>query len=280
MRKRGTDLTDRLNALLKRRDEVLLEFTTARPEDAERVGRNGLIELRVMLSAIADDFGLHGMSLHFVAPRHVFVPHPADGHGRGWKAEGDPLSSASAEQGKPALGGYIPGIGLWPDLQRAHLVGDHIGGLGNLSNHVTPLLGPVNRAMFPTVEKPVADFIYKGDPSQSLHYMAKAEFLDMADFQTWLVTELASLAVPPTAASDLYGILGGATPTERQIAKAVGLPAGTLLSTAQKDRVLHGLAYYFLPQKVVVTVSDLVIAPPNAILLPTGGTVTHGIPKP
>jgi hypothetical protein len=263
-------------------EEALLAWHAAEPDPDERfrIAQDGITGLRITMSDIADEFGLHGMGLFFEPPLHVFQDYNPDGWGRGRRADGAPISSQSRGQGTPATGAYIPGIDLRAKQERGHLVATRLGGLGDEPKHLTPLDKATNTRMRDGPEADAARFIYQGDPSQWIYYIAVAQYRDVGAFQTWLEGYLAPLIAPavvlPTAGQRLWTVLGTANPTPLEMDVAVGIA----LTPPQHTRILAALAYYFLCYQVDISIPTVNAAPGNMIAIPQNQSVPHPVPAP
>ncbi|EMD25717.1 hypothetical protein [Amycolatopsis azurea] len=234
-----------------------------------------LNDLSEMISEIGVKFQIPGLT--FRRPLHNPVPSSLDGFGRATGYSGNPLSRASEGRGSPA-GGHIPGIDIpgVGTLQRGHLLANLLGGSGTDRRNLSPLTVPANTAM-KKPEREAADFIYTGDVSNQVVYVAQVnhQFSDATAFQTWLVSAYPPVA--PDAAEQLFDIARAHRPSSAEINRAMGGPPR---AAAQQQHILRGLAYYLLRSEIVLTITATP-GPLNRVPKPgSSWTISNNIPPP
>ncbi|MDX3485892.1 DNA/RNA non-specific endonuclease [Streptomyces sp. ID05-18] len=275
-RDKGERLDEDIDLIIKAAQKLMTDYG-AQPESASRdqMLSRRIHDLSEDIHDIGVRFKLHGFE--FKRPEHNLVPSAVDRYGRAVAYSGDPLSLESKDKGSASSGVYTPGIdieGVGP-LQRGHLVADLLGGPGNDPRNLSTITTATNTAM-KKPERATADFIYKGDISNQVTYSVSIEHLhnDATGYQQWLTTRFS--ACRPDAGERLFDISSTHRPSADEIAASVGIRT---LTPADREAILHGLAYYLISSRVLFSISSRP-GPANTIPAPSGAPITNTVPPP
>ena len=125
-------------------------------------------------------------------------------------------------------------------------------------------------------ELQVSNFLYRGDPTNTLTYEVMTQPARLNDFQSWLQSTFGT--VPAAAGKPLFEVLVTRNPTPIEVSNILALPA---LSPPQYEKVLRGLAYFFLTAHITVTISNVHTGPTNTQPVPSAGSpILNMIPPP
>ena len=270
-----SDTGRRLEARLQQIETTarqVVDETLAEPDETRRIpilnaGLDRIEALFVELGGFPFRVELEG---HWRRPEHRYSAASVDGFGRATAALGDPISRVSRDRGS-AASVDPPGIRLIAlPYERGHLLARALGGPGNDRANLAPVSAGTNKAMRDGPEKQARDAIYDSSASfpNLLRYTARCRYRPSGGLQQWL----GGLGAAPNAETRLFALASAnAALDEGALHTALGGPAALPLSVvaANADQIRRKLAFFFMPQQILVRVEVLagpaVVAPSHSV---------------
>ena len=262
-------LGERLDAIGDEALQVIRDVQAAGDEARQVVVMNaGLDRIEAMFRPLGAPPFMVETERQSEPPTHRYAPLSLDSYGRATGAIGDPISSASHGQGSPASANppglnILRGVGGIPQYQRGHLLAgtsaESLGGPGNDLANLVPISPATNIAMRDGPERVARTAIYDAavHPPNMLRYTARCRYRDMAGLDAWLSSNFAAAS---GSAARLYALARANTEfTVASVHTALGgalhIPAATV--AARLDEIRRQLAYYFLTNRIDITIESL-----------------------